>query len=159
MSAVGRKIQLRGLSSVMRVAASSEEGAFWLALSYPHLARPRRLCQPPWTHSTSKEPPPPRRRNHLRKTSPLKRQPLFGRGPGGGASLREAASPGVLPLPRNPSQIHSRVDFPDVAAFDGADLPARLHQGRNGNNAFENAADTLAGVAAGHIVWIGRDDD
>ena len=86
--------------------------------------------------------------------SPQRSLPVFSSG-----SAREGTFLQKSPLPRNPSQIHSRVDFPDVAAFDGAELPARLHQGRNENNAFENAADTLAGVAAGHIVWIGRDDD
>ncbi len=37
----------------------------------------------------------PLRRNQAKRTAQLERQPLFGRGPGGGASLREAASPGV----------------------------------------------------------------
>ena len=36
---------------------------------------------------------------NLQKTAQVYSQPLFGRGPGGGASLREAASPGVLPSP------------------------------------------------------------
>ena len=56
---------------------------------------PRRLCQPPWTRTTCKEPRPTLRRNQLRRNTQLKRQPLFGReGAGGrGASLREAASP------------------------------------------------------------------
>ena len=62
-------------------------------------ACPRRLCQPPWTQPTCKEP------NHLsggtnsEEPSQPKRQPLFGReGSGGrGASLREAASPPRIP--------------------------------------------------------------
>ena len=33
---------------------------------------------------------------NLQKRRPVYSQPLFGRGPGGGASLREAASPGAL---------------------------------------------------------------
>ena len=37
------------------------------------------------------------RRNQLRRSPRPKRQLLFGRGPGGGDSLREAASPGVPP--------------------------------------------------------------
>ena len=65
----------------------------------PNAARPRRLCQPPWTQPTRKEP------NHLsggtnsEEPSQPKRQPLFGReGSGGrGASLREAASPPRIP--------------------------------------------------------------
>ena len=62
----------------------------------PARACPRRLCQPPWTHTTSKKPTPhlPGGTNSA-ETSHPKRQPLFGReGAGGrGASLREAASP------------------------------------------------------------------
>ena len=67
----------------------------------PYPARPRRLCQPPWTQPTSKKPRPPRMGTQLQKSIQVYSQPLFGRGPGGGASLREAASPGVSlpPLP------------------------------------------------------------
>ena len=43
----------------------------------------------------SQESPLTFRRSHLNRSSPPKCQLLFGRGPGGGASLREAASPGV----------------------------------------------------------------
>ena len=68
-------------------------GAF--LYSKENAASPRRLCQPPWTHTTCKEPRPMLRRNHLRRSTQFKRQLLFGRGPGGDASLREAASPGV----------------------------------------------------------------
>ena len=61
----------------------------------PNAACPRRLCQPPWTRSTSTEGIPPRRRHQLQRNAHPERQPLFGReGSGGrGASLREAASP------------------------------------------------------------------
>ena len=38
---------------------------------------------------------PTHRRNQVSRITSPKRQPLFGRGSGGGASLREAASPGV----------------------------------------------------------------
>ena len=143
-----------------------------------HAACPRRLCQPPWTQPSLSKPRPTHRRNQLsrnvpRPTPAALREGARGRGFSQRSRLPRSSSPPRLfgwereggdfsvksPLPRNPSQIHSRVDFPDVAAFDGAELPAGLHQGRNGNNAFEHAADTLAGVAAGHIVWIGRDDD
>ena len=44
-----------------------------------HAACPRRLCQPPWTHSTPTEISPTRRRNQLRRNAHPKRQPLFGR--------------------------------------------------------------------------------
>ena len=44
-----------------------------------HAACPRRLCQPPWTHSTPTEIRPTRRRNQLRRNAHPKRQPLFGR--------------------------------------------------------------------------------
>ena len=62
-------------------------------------ACPRRLCQPPWTQPSCKEPRPTLRRNQLRRSNQLQRQPLFGReGSGGrGASLREAASPPSVP--------------------------------------------------------------
>ena len=63
----------------------------------PRLASPRRLCQPPWTHTISKEPHPPRMGTQVRRKRQAYSQLLFGRGPGGGASLREAASPGVHP--------------------------------------------------------------
>ena len=64
-----------------------------------HLARPRRLYQPPWTHASLSEALPPYRRNQLRRNTSLKRQTLFGRGGSGGrgASLREAASPPRVP--------------------------------------------------------------
>ena len=63
----------------------------------PHAACPRRLCQPPWTHTISKEPRTPRMGTQVRRKRQAYSQLLFGRGPGGGASLREAASPGVSP--------------------------------------------------------------
>ena len=58
----------------------------------PRLACPRRLCQPPWTHSSLPETDRTHRRNQLCRSNPAKRQPLFGREREGGASLREAAS-------------------------------------------------------------------
>ena len=66
-----------------------------------HPARPRRLCQPPWTHTSLSETSPTHRRNQLSRITQAKRQPLFGReGSGGrGASLREAASPPSVSLP------------------------------------------------------------
>ena len=61
----------------------------------PHLARPRRLCQPPWTQPISRNPRPPRMGAQVRRNVQVYSHPLFGReGSGGrGASLREAASP------------------------------------------------------------------
>ena len=112
-----RNPQGRGLSSVSLTADSSLCGGSLLAALpakpplkgevpakraegfVPHPARPRRLCQPPWTHASRKKPHPPLRRNQLRRSHQLQRQLLFGReGSGGrGASLREAASPPRVP--------------------------------------------------------------
>ena len=64
----------------------------------PVPARPRRLCQPPWTQPINRKPRPTRMGANLQKNNQAYSQLLFGRGPGGGASLREAASPGVLPF-------------------------------------------------------------
>ena len=63
----------------------------------PHAACPRRLCQPPWTHASPSEPHPPHRRNHLCRSTQLKRQPLFGRGGLGerGFSQRSRLSPRI----------------------------------------------------------------
>ena len=66
---------------------------------FPNAACPRRLCQPPWTQPSHREPRPPRMGAQVRRKSQVYSQLLFGRGSGGGASLREAASPGV---PRPP---------------------------------------------------------
>ena len=46
---------------------------------FPRPARPRRLCQPPWTQPSSKKPRPLFRRNQASRSNPAKRQPLFGR--------------------------------------------------------------------------------
>ena len=69
--------------------------------SSPNAARPRRLCQPPWTQPSRRKPHPTLRRNHLCRSPQAKRQPLFGREESGGrgASLREAASPPSVPHP------------------------------------------------------------
>ena len=81
--------------------APSTEGAVSQRLTEdpPYLARPRRLCQPPWTQPTSKKPRPPRMGAQLQKSIQVYPQPLFGREREGGASLREAAS---LAYPRRP---------------------------------------------------------
>ncbi len=65
------------------------------------LARPRRLCQPPWTQPISRNPRPPCMGAQVRRNIQVYSHPLFGRGgPGGrGASLREAASPPSVPPP------------------------------------------------------------
>ena len=67
----------------------------------PHPASPRRLCQPPWTHTSLSETPLPTGGTKQEEPYPAERQPLFGReGSGGrGASLREAASPPSVPPP------------------------------------------------------------
>ena len=115
-----------GISSVSLTADSSRCGGSLLAalpakpplkgevpakraegFAHPNTARPRRLCQPPWTRASCKKPHPPLRRNQLRRTAPAKRQPLFGREREGGASLREAASlayPRIFLLSRQPHQ-------------------------------------------------------
>ena len=96
-----------------------------------HAARPRRLCQPPWTQPTRREPRPTLRRNHLCRSSQPKRQPLFGReGSGGrGASLREAASPPRIP-PSSLNHFYAEF-FADLGAIAAA-------------NAFRLVADALA---------------
>ena len=50
----------------------------------PHAARPRRLCQPPWTQPSLSENDRTLRRNQLRRKAHPKRQPLFGREGSGG---------------------------------------------------------------------------
>ena len=67
-------------SNVSRSLGEGIQGRGRLRLPSPNAACPRRLCQPPWTHASRKETRPPRRRNSLRRSKPLKRQPLFGRG-------------------------------------------------------------------------------
>ena len=55
---------------------------------------------------------PPLRRNHLRRSIPAKRQPLFGRGGlGRGASLREAASPPESPFLRTSCNLQTSVIY------------------------------------------------
>ena len=63
----------------------------------PVPARPRRLCQPPWTQPINRKPRPTRMGANLQKNSQAYSQPLFGREREGGASLREAASLAVPP--------------------------------------------------------------
>ena len=72
-----------------------------------YAACPRRLCQPPWTHTTSKESRPSRMGANLQRNRQAYFQPLFGRGSGGGASLREAASPGNFPLYKHPVKCYT----------------------------------------------------
>ena len=77
---------------MMRGACSAPTGP---QAGTPNAARPRRLCQPPWTQPSLSETCPLSGGTNSEKSSHPKRQPLFGReGSGGrGASLREAASP------------------------------------------------------------------
>ncbi len=65
----------------------------------PHLARPRRLCQPPWTQPTRKEPRPRSGGTKPEATYPAQRQPLFGREGLGERrfSQRSGLSPRVSP--------------------------------------------------------------
>ena len=46
----------------------------------PHAACPRRLCQPPWTHTTRREPRPPRMGAQVSRKNQAYSQLLFGRG-------------------------------------------------------------------------------
>ena len=63
-----------------------------------HAACPRRLCQPPWTQPSRREPPPPFRRNPLRRIVPPQTPAtLRERGSGGEALLLEKR-----PLPQRP---------------------------------------------------------
>ena len=85
-----------GRGASLREAASPPRKS---RLTFPKRKSSRRLCQPPGTRTSSKEPPHPFAGGTKSvKTNQLEPQPLFGReGSGGrGASLREAASP-----PRN----------------------------------------------------------
>ena len=99
----------------VRQKAPSAEGAVSRRLTEDNLspcpqarlARPRRLCQPPWTQPISRNPRPLRMGAQVRRNVQVYSHPLFGReGSGGrGASLREAASP---PQRSSPSRLFGR---------------------------------------------------
>ncbi len=66
----------------------------------PHAARPRRLCQLPWTQPSSRKPRPPLRRTPYAEAHKPNASRSSGEGGWGrGASLREAASPPESPQP------------------------------------------------------------
>ncbi len=85
-------------TSPMRPKHEKSDGNHHRIFTCPHAACPRRLCQPPWTHASPSEPHPPHRRNHLCRSTQLKRQPLFGRGGLGerGFSQRSRLSPRIF---------------------------------------------------------------
>ena len=124
----------------------------------PVPARPRRLCQPPWTQPINRKPRPTRMGANLQKNNQAYSQLLFGRGPGGGkdshsrqwrlsmavflnrnkrpsaapievadASLREAASPGVLP------RSHPSYAFITASAIWEGSVTAVWRMGRVGS--------------------------
>ena len=84
-----------------RLPPQRELSAASLTEDNPHLARPRRLYQPPWTQPTRKEPRPRSGGTKPEATYPTERQPLFGSGGLGERrfSQRSGLSPRVSPTP------------------------------------------------------------
>ena len=82
-----------------RLPPQRELSAASLTEDNPHLARPRRLCQPPWTQPTHKEPRPRSGGTKPEATYPAQRQTLFGRRGLGERrfSQRSGLSPRVSP--------------------------------------------------------------
>ena len=99
-----RRNRLRRSTSNSNASRSSGEGVWGRGASHreaasppefptsSYAARPRRLCQPPWTQSSLSKIRLTSGGTKLEATNPAKRQSLFGREREGGASLREAAS-------------------------------------------------------------------
>ena len=76
-----------------------------VSLRSPYAACPRRFCQPPWTHTTSKKSRPSCMGANLQRNRQVYSQPLFGRGPGEALLIEKRPPP---EFPCVPSMLHVR---------------------------------------------------